>query len=128
MKGAGSVWFVCCVSVCKRLRGDVRLDVVGGVRKLKGIPKHESYETTCAIHERQGDKESPKVCTRFKSCVSLYTCPRAPFIGRRRDFYIPRLPSNLRNILSVNMYTNVFYIHRFTGLISYITSLPLVHT
>jgi hypothetical protein len=79
MKGAGSVWFVCCVSVCKRLRGDVRLDVVGGVRKLEGIPKHESYETTCAIHERHGDKESPKVCTRFKSCESLYTCPRAPF-------------------------------------------------
>jgi hypothetical protein len=26
-----------------------------------------------------------------------------PFIGRRRDFYIPRLPSNLENIPSVNM-------------------------
>jgi hypothetical protein len=33
-----------------------------------------------------------------------------PFIGRRRDFYIPKILSNLRNILSVNTYTNVFYI------------------
>jgi hypothetical protein len=32
------------------------------------------------------------------------------FIERRRDFYIPRLPSDLKNILNVNMYTNVFYI------------------
>jgi hypothetical protein len=33
-----------------------------------------------------------------------------PFIARRRDFYISRLPSNLENILHVNMYKNVFYI------------------
>jgi hypothetical protein len=30
-----------------------------------------------AIHE--GDKKSPKNCSRLKSCESLYTCPRAPF-------------------------------------------------
>jgi hypothetical protein len=33
-----------------------------------------------------------------------------PFIGRRRDFYISKIPSNPRNIPSVNMYMNVFYI------------------
>jgi hypothetical protein len=33
-----------------------------------------------------------------------------PFIGRQRDFYIPKLPLNLKNISSVNMYMNVFYI------------------
>jgi hypothetical protein len=33
-----------------------------------------------------------------------------PFIGRRRHFYIPKIPSKLRNIPSVNMYMNVFYI------------------
>jgi hypothetical protein len=43
-----------------------------------------------------------------------------PFIGRRRDFYILRIPSNLRNIPSVNTYINVFYIPWFAGLISYI--------
>jgi hypothetical protein len=44
-----------------------------------------------------------------------------PFIGRQRDFYIPKVPSNLRNIPSVNTYMNIVYTHTFT-------SLPLVHT
>jgi hypothetical protein len=43
--------------------------------------------------------------------VHPFTRALAPtFIGRRRDFYIPRLSSNLRNIPNVNMYKNVFYI------------------
>jgi hypothetical protein len=33
-----------------------------------------------------------------------------PFIGRRRDFYIPPIPLSPKNILSVNAHTNVFYI------------------
>jgi hypothetical protein len=33
-----------------------------------------------------------------------------PFIGRQRDFYIPKVPSNLRNTPNVNTYMNVFYI------------------
>jgi hypothetical protein len=33
-----------------------------------------------------------------------------PFIGRRRDFYILKIPSNLMNIPNVNSYMNVFYI------------------
>jgi hypothetical protein len=40
-----------------------------------------------------------------------------PFIVRRRDFYIPKTPSSLMNIPSVNMYMNVFYV-------SYIYKLP----
>jgi hypothetical protein len=44
-------------------------------------------------------------------------------IGRRRDFYIPTIPSNLGNIPNVNKYTNVFYISWLTGLISYIYKL-----
>jgi hypothetical protein len=81
-----------------------------GVRKSEGVPEHESYETRCTIHEKQGDKESPKVCTHLKSCEPFTRALAPPFIGRRRDFYIPREPSTLRNIHSVNMYTNVFYI------------------
>jgi hypothetical protein len=43
--------------------------------------------------------------------VNPFTCAITPaFIGRRRDFYIPRLPSNLKNIPNMNMYMNVFYI------------------
>jgi hypothetical protein len=33
-----------------------------------------------------------------------------PFIGRRRDFYIPKTPSHLKNIPNVNTYMNVFFI------------------
>jgi hypothetical protein len=81
-----------------------------GVRKSDGFPEHESHERKRAIHERRGDKESPKACTRLKSCESFTRALAPPFIGRRRDFYIPRVPSNLSNIPSVNMYTDVFYI------------------
>jgi hypothetical protein len=43
--------------------------------------------------------------------VNPFTCALAPpFIGRRRDFYIPKIPPNLENIPSVNIYMNVFYI------------------
>jgi hypothetical protein len=49
---------------------------VGG---SEGVPEHKSYESKYAIHERQGNKESPKARTRLKSCEPLYTCPRAPF-------------------------------------------------
>jgi hypothetical protein len=44
-----------------------------------------------------------------------------PFIGRRSDFYIPKTPSNLKNIHSVNSTRMSFISHTFT-------SLPLVHT
>jgi hypothetical protein len=33
-----------------------------------------------------------------------------PFIGRRRDIYIPTIPLSPKNISSVNAHTNVFYI------------------
>jgi hypothetical protein len=33
-----------------------------------------------------------------------------PFIGRQRDFYIPKTPSSSRNIPNVNTYKNVFFI------------------
>jgi hypothetical protein len=46
-----------------------------------------------------------------------------PFIGRRRDFYILRIPSNLSNILNVNTYKNALCIPWFAGLISYIYKL-----
>jgi hypothetical protein len=81
---------------------------------------NKSHERKCTSHEKRGDKESPKVWARLKSCESLYTCPRAPFYRETRDFYIPRLPSNKRNISNVNTYKNVFYIPWFAGLISYI--------
>jgi hypothetical protein len=89
-----------------------------GVRKTDGVPEHKNLQKHTS-HE-EGDKESPEACPRLKSCESLNTCPQTPFIGRRRDFYIPWLPLNLENIPSVNMYMNVFYIPWFAELTSYI--------
>jgi hypothetical protein len=102
--------------------------------------KYESWNVTRVLGS-ENRKESPntrvmKASTQFtkdretknlwklvlaSKVVNSFTRALAPpFIWRRRDFYIPRIPSNLRNIPSVNMYANVFYISWFTGLISYI--------
>jgi hypothetical protein len=81
-----------------------------------GIPEHKNQEQ---VHESY-DQE-------IKNLESLYSPQKLgtllhvpPFIGRQRDFYIPKLPSNIRNFPSVNTYMNVFYIPRFAGLISHI--------
>jgi hypothetical protein len=53
----------------------------------------------------------PRKLVLTSKVVNPFTCAITPaFIGRRRDFYIPRLPSNLKNIPNMNMYMNVFYI------------------
>jgi hypothetical protein len=66
----------------------VGANVGGRSEKSDGVPEHRSSEhwSHKSRKLRKGDKESPKVYTHLKSCESLYTCPRAPFIGRRRDF------------------------------------------
>jgi hypothetical protein len=104
--------------------------LVGGCPKIrKGSPNTEMHELR--IHERSslelnsiqegGDKESPKDCSHLKSCVSFYTCPRAPFYRETKELlHSENTLLNLRNIPNVNMYTNAFYIPRFAGLISYI--------
>jgi hypothetical protein len=48
--------------------------------------------------------QASRVVSPFTRALAL------PFIGRRRDFYILRIPSNSKNITSVNTYMNVFYI------------------
>jgi hypothetical protein len=57
---------------------------VGGL-KIGRAPEHKSNKRRCAIHERQGDQESPKVCTRLKSCEPLYMCPHAPFYRETKE-------------------------------------------
>jgi hypothetical protein len=52
----------------------------------------------------------PKIAQTSKVVIPLTRALAPPFIGRRRDFYIPKVPSNPRNIPNVNTYMNVFYI------------------
>jgi hypothetical protein len=95
-----------------------------GLRKPAGVPEHKSYETgsQARSHEsRKVRRQNLRKPVHASKVVNPFTCALAPpFTGRRRDFYIPRLPSNLRNIPNENIYKNVFYISWFAGLISYI--------
>jgi hypothetical protein len=98
--------------------------VLGVSENLDNIPEHKRRKYANAhvrgTDDARGDKESPKDCSCLKS-YEHFTRALAPrFIGRRRDFYIPKIPTNLGNIPSVNMYMNVFYIPWFAGLILYI--------
>jgi hypothetical protein len=95
------------------------------VRKPAGVPEHKSYEAgpqTRAHESRKVRRQriSERLCTPQKLWILLYVPSRPPFVGRRRNFYILRLLSNLMNIPNVNTYKNVFYISWFAGLISYI--------
>jgi hypothetical protein len=92
-----------------------------------GIPEHKSTRIQNARtfkSRTQFTKEETKnllKTARASKVVNPFTRALAPpFIGRRMDFYIPKIPSNLTNIPSVNMYMNVLYISWFAGLISYI--------
>jgi hypothetical protein len=59
----------------------------------------------------QEETKNPLKTAHASKVVNPFTHALAPpFIGRRRDFYILKVPSNLRNIPNVNMYMNVFYI------------------
>jgi hypothetical protein len=94
------------------------LSICWGVRKSEGISEHnvpwEANESKTKRGQRIPDVLASKVVNPFTRAL------RPPFIGRRRDFYIPRSPSNLENIPSVNTYMNVFYIPWFAELISHI--------
>jgi hypothetical protein len=86
---------------------------LGVSEKPDGIPEHERDRAVSASRSSNnavGDWESPTSSTNFQSYKSIYTCPRTPFIRRRRDFYIPKTPSHSKNIPNVNTYMNVFFI------------------
>jgi hypothetical protein len=72
----------------------------------------------CSRTRRQGISES--LYSHQKLWIILHVPLSPSFIGRQTDFYIPRLPLNLKNIPNVNMYMNVFWIPWFEGLISHI--------
>jgi hypothetical protein len=75
----------------------------------------------CTKVTKGGQTRNPRKSVFSSKVVNHFTCALAPpFTGRRKDFYILRLPSNIENIRGVNAYMNVFYIQWLTGLISYI--------
>jgi hypothetical protein len=99
----------------KSLASKKRILSVGGSEKSEGVPEHKYTRTQEHLNPKmqfmkEETKNLPQTALASK-VVNPFTCALVPpFIGRRRDFYIPKIPSNLRNIPSVNMYKNVFYI------------------
>jgi hypothetical protein len=57
-----------------------------------------------------GDNSSPLDCTSSKNLNPFTRALVPPFIRRRRDFYIPKMPSSSKNIPNVNAYKDVFFI------------------
>jgi hypothetical protein len=78
------------------------------------IPEHERRKyanvQVRGTDDARGDKESPKDAHASKVVNPFTRALTPPFIGRRRDFYIPKILSNLGNIPNVNIYMSVFYI------------------
>jgi hypothetical protein len=87
---------------------------VGGIRNPDRVPEHEREEKADTFSSTQMTlKETKNLLKTVQASKVVNPFTRAlapPFIGRRRDFYIPKTPSNSKSIPSVNMYMNVFYI------------------
>jgi hypothetical protein len=53
-------------------------NVVGSKNRMES--PNTRFQNVCTkVTKKAGDKESPKACTRLKSCESLYMCHQAPF-------------------------------------------------
>jgi hypothetical protein len=59
---------------------------------------------------RKETKNLPKISQTSKVVNPFTRALVPPFIGRQRDFYIPKTPSSSKNIPNVNIYMNVFFI------------------
>jgi hypothetical protein len=93
---------------------------VGGVPNRMESPNTRVVNESAQVPKDRETKNLRKPVLTSKVVNPFTRALTPPFIGRRKDFYIPRLPSNLGNILRVNMYMNVFYIPWFADLTSYI--------
>jgi hypothetical protein len=83
---------------------------IGGPKNRVESPNTRDRNKHMKVTKNRGTK-NPRKHILTSKVVSAFTRALAPpFIGRRRDFYISKLPSNLGNIPNVNTYKNVFYI------------------
>jgi hypothetical protein len=89
--------------------------MLGVSENLDGIPEHEreGKADTFRSSTQMPLKETRHLLKTAQASKVMNPFTRAlapPLIGRRGDFYIPKTPSNLKNVPNVNMYMNVFYI------------------
>jgi hypothetical protein len=105
--------FSSCLTEFATMLGEQR-KVAGGNRKSGLDPEHRRRRWANVKSKPQVMQEKtkslPKTARTSKVVNPLTRALTPPFIGRRRDFYIPTIPLNSKNIPSVNTHTNVFYI------------------
>jgi hypothetical protein len=81
--------------------------------RIRSLNTGEEYTQTFKSEAQMTQEETKNPLKTAHASKVLNPFARAlapPFIGRRRDFYILKMPSNLWNIHSVNVYMNVLYI------------------
>jgi hypothetical protein len=89
----------------------VRHSSVGGPKIERG-PRTRELQRKVRNSRKTGRQGISKSLYSPQKLWTPFTCAHAPlFIGRCRDFYIPKIPSNLRNIPNVNTYRNVSVIY-----------------
>jgi hypothetical protein len=62
---------------CFSAKTTVGANVRGSKNRMES--PNTRIKSKCMKVTKRGDAESPKACTRLKSCESLYKCPCAPF-------------------------------------------------
>jgi hypothetical protein len=82
---------------------------VGGSKNRKGSPNTRVAKVDAQFTKDKETKILRKSVLASKAVNPFTRAHSPPFIERRRDFYISKIPLNLGNIPNVNMYTNVFY-------------------
>jgi hypothetical protein len=88
--------------------------MLGDIRKIRiRSPKTREESTQTfkreALMTQEETKNLLKTAHASKVVNPFTSALTPPFIGRQRDFYISKVPSNLRNIPNVNTYMNVFH-------------------
>jgi hypothetical protein len=92
-----------------------RVDCWGVTRKIRmGSPNTRERERVLNTFKHsirtKGNNESPMWWHKFQYLNPFTRALAPPFIGRRRDFHIPKTPSSSKYIPNVNTYKNVFFI------------------
>jgi hypothetical protein len=88
-------------------------DTCWGYPKIR-IESPNTWERTgsrsSTVMTQEETKNLPRTAQTSKVMNPFTRALGPPFIGRRRDFYIPKTPSSSKNIPNVNAYMNVFFI------------------
>jgi hypothetical protein len=94
---------------CFSAETTVGANVWGSENQMESPNQKIRNERTKA-RTKEGTRNPLKFALASKNVNPFTRALVPPFIGRRRDFYILRLPSNLENIHDVNIYIYIFYI------------------